>query len=163
MMVYAGIGSRRTPGDVIQQMRGIGGALAAMRFVLRSGKALGADTAFEVGCRMHRGLAELFDARDATRNPAWFAHAALFHPTWAQLDAKAQQLHARNSAIMLGASLAEPVDFVCCWTPDGLVKGGTGQALRIAAAYGIPVFNLGAVTGQERAMWCMIERRYRRG
>jgi hypothetical protein len=32
--------------------------------------------------------------------------------------------------------------FVVCWTPGGLLKGGTAQAMRIAHAYGIPVFNL---------------------
>lgn len=44
--------------------------------------------------------------------------------------------------------LDDPAAFVLCWTPDGSLDGtgsdtgGTGQALRIAAAYDVPVFNL---------------------
>jgi hypothetical protein len=32
--------------------------------------------------------------------------------------------------------------FVICWTPNGELKGGTAQAIKIAKNYGIPVFNL---------------------
>ncbi len=38
--------------------------------------------------------------------------------------------------------------FAVCWTPDGSLDGrgpdtgGTGQALRLCAAYRVPVFNL---------------------
>ena len=40
--------------------------------------------------------------------------------------------------------------FVVCWTPQGLLKGGTAQALRIATAMNIPIINLGtATTAQE--------------
>jgi len=67
----------------------------------------------------------------------------------AYLDKKGQRdcwharvFMARNSYQVLGPDLATPVDFVWCWTPHGAVIGGTGQALRIAAAYEIPVFNL---------------------
>ena len=33
-------------------------------------------------------------------------------------------------------------EFVICWTHDGTDVGGTGQAIRIANHYGIPVFNM---------------------
>lgn len=33
-------------------------------------------------------------------------------------------------------------EFVVCWTYDGTDVGGTGQALRVARHYGIPVYNL---------------------
>ena len=29
-----------------------------------------------------------------------------------------------------------------CWTPNAAISGGTGQALRIARAHSIPVYNL---------------------
>lgn len=43
-----------------------------------------------------------------------------------------------------------PVGWVLCWTPDGAAEGietsratgGTGQAIRLASAHGIPVYNL---------------------
>jgi hypothetical protein len=49
---------------------------------------------------------------------------------------------------VLGAGLDRPSDFVLCWTADGSTDGaarstgGTGQALRTAAAFGVPVLNL---------------------
>jgi hypothetical protein len=48
------------------------------------------------------------------------------------------------------------VRFVLCWTAngstDGLQRdtGGTGQALRIAAAHGIQIFNLAGPNHQRR-------------
>jgi hypothetical protein len=48
---------------------------------------------------------------------------------------------------ILGDDLKTPVDFVLCWTPDGAETstsystGGTGQAIRLAIANSIPVFN----------------------
>jgi cell division GTPase FtsZ len=58
-----------------------------------------------------------------------------------------RKLHARNAMIVLGKNLDDPVDFIICWTPGGTGSGGTGQALRIARAYGIPVYDLGDKNG----------------
>ena len=41
-----------------------------------------------------------------------------------------------------GDDLKTPSDFVICWTKDGKDTGGTGQAMRIATYYWIPVYNL---------------------
>ncbi len=55
---------------------------------------------------------------------------------------------ARNSQQILGQNLNDYCAFVVCWTPDGAENattkqsGGTGQAIRIANHYGIPVINL---------------------
>jgi hypothetical protein len=84
---------------------------------------------------------QIFTAQDALFRDDWAAHAARFHPAWDKCSPYAKRLHARNSAIMLGHDLGTPVNFVLCWTKDGGATGGTGQALRIAAALGIPVFN----------------------
>ena len=139
---YCGIGSRQTPPAILTLMYRWAIHLAQCGYVLRSGRAIGADTAFEHGCIAENGPKQIFTDRDARRRPDWRAHAAKFHPAWNSLPAGAQLLHARNSAIMLGMELVEPVSFVLCWTPGGIVKGGTGQALRIAQASNIPVFNL---------------------
>jgi hypothetical protein len=150
--LYAGIGARATPPDVLQRMQGIGLMLAMSGWKLRSGGAHGADLAFEVGSSSAGVKPEIFVALNASRNPAWFNHASKYHPKWDSLSRGAQQLHARNSAIVLGADLQTPVRFIVCWTPGGAVTGGTGQALRIAADYSIPVFNL-ATDGAELDMW----------
>ncbi|NMA16004.1 MAG: hypothetical protein GX935_02005, partial [Erysipelotrichia bacterium] len=33
--------------------------------------------------------------------------------------------------------------FIICWTKNGSGSGGTGQAIRIAKAYDIPIFDAG--------------------
>lgn len=48
----------------------------------------------------------------------------------------------RNVYQVLGPNLDDPVEFIICWTKDGKASGGTGQAIRIANDYGVPVFNL---------------------
>lgn len=82
--------------------------------------------------------------------------AAAHHPAWERLGRGARSLHARNCHQILGRDLNDPAAFVVCWTPDGATTdpgpstGGTGQALRIAAAHGIPVFNLARDEDLER-------------
>jgi hypothetical protein len=141
MIKYAGIGSRKTPTPICLVMERIGYELARS-CILRSGRAQGADIAFEVGARKRGGIADLFTADDVVRGSPWYEHASMFHPNWQNCTPLARTLHARNSAIMLGRNLDDPVTFVICWTKTGGAVGGTGQALRIAEAYKIPVFNL---------------------
>jgi SpoU rRNA methylase family enzyme len=43
---------------------------------------------------------------------------------------------------MLGENMDRPTDLVICWTKDGAATGGTGQAIRMANHYGVPVLNL---------------------
>lgn len=139
---YAGIGSRRTPPDILQVMIELAFTLAGDGWVLRSGHAEGADQAFEKGSD-HQ---ELYLAEDY--NEASLLMAAKYHPSWAKCGEYARKLHARNCYQILGRTLDDPSRFVCCWTPDGSLgdttqaTGGTGQALRIAKAYKIPIFNL---------------------
>lgn len=151
-MIYAGIGSRETPAPVLDRMWHWGAYFARHGFTLRSGGARGADTAFQDGNDYARGNREMYTAADASKieNLHWIEHAGRFHPAWDRCSVHAKFLHARNSAIMLGASLNQPVDFVICWTKDGKASGGTGQALRIADTYQIPVFNMFHTDCEER-------------
>lgn len=55
----------------------------------------------------------------------------------------------RNSYQVLGKDLCLPCDFILCWTQNGRIEGGTGQALRIARHFKIPVFNFGSKTKDE--------------
>lgn len=139
-MKYAGIGSRETPHEVLGQIEYIAQNLAEEGHTLRSGGAKGADLAFEEGCG--DGKSEIFRAEDCT--PEAMELSAKFHPNWDACKQYARKLHGRNALIILGRDLNDPVDIVICWTKDGKLQGGTAQALRIAAAYDIPVYNLGA-------------------
>lgn len=150
-MIYAGIGSRETPAEVLNAMRRVGARLAAGGWILRSGAAAGADTAFEVGCDSEDGFKEIylpwpgFENHPGPFHPltqAAFELAATYHPKWESCGPLARCMHARNGYQVLGADLETPADCVICWTADGHASGGTGQALRIARARGIPAFNL---------------------
>lgn len=140
-MIIAGIGSRETPGEVLAVLKFAGAALAAAGHRGTSGGAPGADSAFEEGFRsVNPALLRSYSAADAT--PAALDLAARYHPAWGRCSDYAKRLHARNGLIALGDALCQPVDAILCWTPGGRVTGGTGQALRIAEDWRIPVFNL---------------------
>ncbi len=142
-MKYAGIGSRETPQEIGFTMYGVAQSLAQRGHILRSGHADGADTYFENGCNSIAPIQkEIFTAAHVGENSPWLVHAELFHPAWNRCSPFAKKLHARNSAIVCGPFLNDAVKFIVCWTKDGKASGGTGQALRIAKAYGIPIFNL---------------------
>jgi hypothetical protein len=149
--VYAGVGARTTPADVLALMREIAAALAADDWTLRTGGAEGADTAWEEGARHAAGRVELFLPWPGFRGraadmdepaPAAYEIAARFHPAWRHLGPGVRRLHARNTHQVLGAALDHPADMLICWTPRGAGGGGTGQAIRVARGYGVPVFDL---------------------
>lgn len=157
---YAGIGSRRTPAAVLDQMYRLAQRLAALGLILRSGGADGADSCFDAGRQAAQGKAEIWlpwkgfnGHRDTTGfypTPAHFEMAAQLHPAWSFLKPPVRALHARNIGQCLGADLNTPVSFVACWTPDGCEEeatrtaktGGTGTAIACASRRGIPVINL---------------------
>lgn len=151
---YAGIGARATPPEVLSLMTRAAFALTKRSYVLRSGHAIGADSAFERGAGRNaqiflpvagwRGSASQFHP-EALGPEIWGrarAIAAAHHPAFAGLSAFVHALHTRNVFQVLGPSLNSPAEFMLCWTADGEASGGTGQALRIAASHGVPVFNL---------------------
>ena len=154
---YAGIGSRETPEDVLQEMSAIARRLSALGYTLRSGGADGADTYFSTGS--HRGCKPVIyvpwrgfhrprsheKVVVATELPEWpraEALAAKHHPYWEKCSQGARKLLTRNGFQVLGDDLRSPSDFVVCWTKNGGPYGGTGQALRLAAARDVPIFNL---------------------
>lgn len=152
---YTGIGSRNTPADALEFIEQAAKHLAAKRWVLRTGHAQSADQAFERGAGNRAEVylpwptfedATPIVARTVMATPTREAHdvAAQHHPTWDTLKHGAKQLHARNAHQVLGPYLDDPVAFVLCWTPGGRGDGGTGQALRIARAHDVTVYDLGS-------------------
>jgi hypothetical protein len=147
-IVYAGIGSRETPVSILKRFEALGEALANEGWVLRSGGAEGADSAFESGCDRVCGPKEIYipwrefnrsDSKLFPPSPLAFEIAERFHPAWERLSVGAKKLQARNSHQVLGADCADPVKLVICYTDPH--RGGTTQALRIAEDYRIPVLN----------------------
>jgi hypothetical protein len=161
MKIYAGIGSRETPEDVLEWMESIGEQLGQQGWILRSGFADGADNAFARGAEKVNGFMEIFipwagfngapsndyriinfsTAPAEIQQEAWKI-AAAFHPNWGACSEGARALHARNVPQVVGIDLNTKADCIICWTPGGKGGGGTGQAIRIARHLGIPVFDL---------------------
>lgn len=146
---YAGIGSRETPRDIQEKMTEIAKRLSRSNYCLRSGGAHGADNAFEEGAD-HKQIFlpwDRFNDRVADEisyivPPYAEDYIFQYHPRPQALSASAKKFMSRNTYQVLGPDLNDPVEFVLCWTRDGKASGGTGQAVRIANAYKVPVFNL---------------------
>lgn len=156
---YTGIGSRKTPADVLSEMEELAATLGTAGYVLRSGGADGADSAFEAGAfrvsaeteiylpwrGFNGNQSSLFGVCERAR-----ALAATVHPQWDYLGEGPRKLHSRNCYQVLGKSLQVPSAFVVCWTPDGCEcrserrsgTGGTATAIVLASEAAIPVFNL---------------------
>ena len=158
-MFYAGIGARNTPPQILNMMTHLASKLESLGYVLRSGGAKGADTAFELGVAnpANRQIylpSQTFNQKvagqggyiNASNLPHWQQAVATvnqFHPAPGNLSEFARALMARNAMQVLGKTMNEPAKMVVAWTPGGQTVGGTGQALRMAQSYGIPIRNLG--------------------
>ena len=161
-MIYAGIGSRETPTPILDKMTEAAKYLQSLGYTLRSGNAIGADQAFEKGATKK----EVFSG---SKSAGSIEHvvAEEIHPAWdIMLDASRRKakarnkdpekaaryvanLMARNTNQIFGSNLDTPVDFVLAYDKSGWEgkgarpkKGGTLQAVDMAARKGIPVINM---------------------
>lgn len=176
-MIIAGIGSRKTPPEILRQIEKLGAYCREQGIWVRSGHALGADYAWEKGsqerCIVYlpfpdygpdkfyteqvTSLPSNKESRSNRAAPPFFPiHPAAyerakksvedFHKGSRYLTPFARQCHTRNYFQIMGSKeLERPVHAVICWTPlgkRGQATGGTKQALSIAAAHEIPIFNL---------------------
>lgn len=170
MKYYSGIGSRATPKDILALMEDIAFKLASKGYILRSGCAGGADTAFENGAKAYAEnvdervtLAQLYIPwasfvtydeyykdwyrildRMSKKEEA-YQLASETHPAWDKCSRGAKALHARNTFQILGPNLNNPSSFLICWAKvgkHGNISGGTATAWNLAKAHGVPCFNL---------------------
>lgn len=156
MKYYAGIGSRETPKDICLYMTAIAKRLASLGYTCNSGGADGADAAFEQGAVINKQIFLPWDGfnkrniNSLTKLHGEGSYLAppfnpdlvkTYHPKPGALSDAGWKFMSRNSYQVLGRDLKTPVEFVLCWTRDGKASGGTGQALRIAKDYKIPIFN----------------------
>jgi hypothetical protein len=159
LKIYTGIGSRKTPMEQMLFMTALAKRLDVHGFHLRSGGAMGADTAFQNGSES--GNFSCFRPEQAKNDMEAHRLASSVHPAWNRCSSIARNLHARNCYQILGIDLLNPVPsaFVVCWTPNGADKmsemgkqgladstdkfySGTDTAIKIALTHDIPVFNL---------------------
>ena len=158
--IYAGVGSRNAPPDILESIKHVAKSLASVGYVLRTGGAGGSDTAFIKGAiagfpyskqssvevyRPYWGMSvperyiERVQSFQTIEDEA-YKIAKRRHPAWDRMNDQQRALIARNVHILLGRDLANPVDFVLLWTPKGRQIGGTGFTWKLANEFGIPVF-----------------------
>lgn len=153
---YAGIGSRKTPRNIRDEMIEVASHLEAMGWWLRSGNARGADQGFAEGVKDHaqiwlpwssfeRGFQLEKPSHDYREVSGYDMEAIssvdVFHPSPSLLTEAGRKFMARNYRQVIGYN--EPnSQFIICWTPDGEPAGGTAQAIRIAERHNIPVINM---------------------
>ena len=162
MLYYAGIGARETPESILNSFHQLGEALGKMGYVLRSGRAPGADTYFEKGAIKAQAVTEIyvpwkgfpqdselarlpaieFESLDKDWQTCAFASVYRWHPAPLRLSNSVKKLLARDYCQLFGKNNQDKISsFVVCYTKDGQASGGTGQAIRIAQDARIPVFN----------------------
>lgn len=160
---YACIGSRKTSLSAAQKLYTIASVFAKERWTVTSGHSGPADMAGEAshvdlnapveiylpwegfnGAHYGKRIGEVeFPFMAYQLLPVATTMAMQHHPNWHALTPGGRAMMIRNGFQILRRDLATPVDFVLCNTPGGGGTGGTGQALRIAATYGVPVFDIG--------------------
>lgn len=166
---YTGIGTREEnlPKGVQSLMVAMGKGLAKRGYILRSGAASGADTAFEVGCESGGGEAEIFlpwrgfrnrrnQSKDAkirfyVPNDGRMEHAGNYWvesgiiPHYFKMSPSSRWFHGRNYYQVTGKDGTHS-DFVLYYAPHDLndePMGGTRSAVMRARDLGIPTYNLG--------------------
>src|SRR6056297_493208 len=129
MKYYSGIGSRNIPQDIKNIMYKLGSKLAKEGYILRSGGAKGADTAFEKGVADKQGDMEIYLPYNSYQNrkkdnenyfvPTNFNNykkavliADKFHPTFHELSATEKKFIVRDIYQVLGRDLKTLSDFV---------------------------------------------------
>jgi len=148
---YAGIGSRQTPDEVLIKMKRMASLLERLGFILRSGGANGADSAFESGVEsdLNQEIYLPWKGFNGNRSDLYTQPIRIrrlvervFPPA---KTVAVERFQRRNAQQILGyhGYPESKVSFVLCWTPQGRGSGGTGMALRIARRYQVPVFDMG--------------------
>ena len=146
------IGSRDTPQEVLEVMTSLAKAYTSAGWILRSGGAVGADTAFEEGAGDAKEIsyANIHEYVSTTVYAKAQNIASHVHPVWSQLSDMAKKYHTRNVFQVLGKNLDKPSLLLICWTGDKCISyetrtrdtGGTGTAIGIASLAKIPIINL---------------------
>lgn len=145
MKYYTGIGARKTPIPICEGMSQIGAFLQLHGYMLRSGGASGADIAFAKyvsNKEIYLPWVNFNGTKNGIIPPYREDFVQKYHPNFSLLSDGERKLMSRNTYQVLGSDLSTKSEFVICWTKDGKASGGTGQAMRIAKDYNIPIFNM---------------------
>lgn len=182
-MYWTGIGSRETPKNIQKWMQAIAYIISKQGHTLRSGKAEGADLAFQRGLELayfetkqgngeiylpfdnwHRQYCCLWDVYVRSPNSTQKALkiASEIHGAWNKVRNIYRPYHIRNVFQIMGPRVAEDElsSFVLFWAPEvnDVVSGGTATAVHLARSLNIPTFNM---SGSGPRRLCAFLQRFR--
>lgn len=149
--IYAGIGNREIPLSAFQELNKLARNFDKQGFLLRSGGAMGSDTAFQNGSEhhiiyktdetiIHNGT-DITIEQSICNNKELRRIAKEHYPFWDNSPPGTRDLMTRNVAILLGPNVDSKARMVVCYCRDE-DSGGTAMGIRVAKEYGIPVYNL---------------------
>ncbi len=176
---YTGVGSREIPHDMFVRMMMFGYMACKDGATLRSGKATGSDTAFQLGHEMYLRQhpsedkrMEIYTVNDRPDYRTYLTSACdiegrdtpafktfcikkcrEIHPAGKKLKGKALQLHARNILQVVGQYCNEPSDMCVYFAREdqyGVLTGGTATAAHYVAEIGVPYYNILLDKGDDR-------------
>lgn len=165
---YSGVGSRETPIEICNLMTKIASKLeqnSSFNYILRSGRAIGADKAFEKGVKNPKNKCiytiDNFDFSPENYEMCKSEILSVFdsNRNFDNYGKNAKILILRDVNQVLGSvkTCSEKSKFLICWTKNlnyyakpPNACGGTRFAVRIALKHDIPVFNLLIKEDRER-------------
>lgn len=155
---YAGIGSRKTPDNVIHVMEDMGEALAKLGFILKTGNAQGADQAFARGAnRVDPHLIWLYLPWKGYEKEAIVEGNRVLYPSQEDVD-EAVKRHPAGENLTYGVrklmgrnlGIISQIEKVYAYQIPELTRGGTWFGINYAVEFGIPVVNLALEEELER-------------
>jgi len=160
---YAATGNRDAPPEIISKFEAIAKKLEALGYTARVGGFEGIEEAVEKATTKNeihlpwRDFAQKQSKFTFTTDRA-MAIAKMFHPTFDTMKKSVQLFLAKNARLVMGDKVNSPALFLLCWTEDGVESikektsrsGFTGHPIAIASAVGIPIFNLGNPSAEQR-------------
>lgn len=157
--IFTGVGARETPNGILRMMKLVSALLYKKGFTLRSGHSTGPDIRFEEPYfSADENMKEIYlpwkgfnGSNSKLYKIEKWAYDSVdeLHPAPHLVTEPAKKLLARNYHQLLGYDETKS-DFMICWTKNGDDVGGTGQTIRVARRYGIPIFNLAIEKDKEK-------------
>lgn len=162
-MIITGIGSRKTPPEVLEEMRKVGQWCREQGHTLRSGHAEGADQAFEEGAQERciaytpwegfeedfKSKAVIFPVQDLEPPARKKAKRTLrLHPSsknkHQNLGGAFNNIMIRNALQVMGEDMKTPSDAVVYWALASAL-----QAVRVALHFHVPLVDMRKFTTAE--------------
>lgn len=161
MFAWTGIGARETPQEIFDLMIEISLYMNDWNWILRSGGAAGADTAFEMGTNKKEIYLPWKNFRDnpsslylfsssvnsgsaiAMAEKVWDLRykAGNVKVKWNSLKDVTKKFMIRNIFQIFGAEVNNLSRMIFCWTKDGEASGGTGMAIFTAEMFNKAQYN----------------------